>query len=187
MQCAFAACHLPVPDKAKVSDIIGLSLTEAVHRLLPDGVVTEELLQAYREAYRQEEQRLELFPGVIEMLQTLQQRGYWLGIVTGKSRSGLLRVLDTFDLADHFLVLRTADCCPSKPHPAMVLECMDELGVQAQQTVVIGDAAFDMQMAKAAGVRAYGVSYGVASARVLMEHGAIAVFDHAQQIVDSFD
>ena len=186
MQRAFEACDLPVPDRAEVSGIIGLSLSEAMARLLPDGVVTRALLQAYREAYRQEEQRLALFPGVMDMLDTLQQRGYWLGIVTGKSRPGLLRVLDYFDLADRFLVFRTADCCPSKPHPAMVLECMDELGVQAGQTVVIGDAAFDMQMASAAGVQAYGVSYGVASAWMLIEHGAVAVFDHVGQIAESF-
>jgi len=162
MQRAFASCHLPVPDREQVSAIIGLSLTEAVRQLSPDGKVTRARLQAYREAYYQEESHLELFPGVLEMLHTLQQRGYWLGIVTGKSGPGLSRVLETFNLTDLFLVCRTADCCPSKPHPAMVLECMDELGVQARDTVVIGDAAFDMQMATAAGVKAYGVSYGVA-------------------------
>ena len=54
----------------------------------------------------------------------------------------------------------------------MVTECCSEAGIDAADTVVIGDAIYDMQMAKAAGARAIGVSWGYASVPELVEAGA---------------
>lgn len=188
MQTAFADNGLAAPDAASVRAIIGLSLAVAVDQLAPgfDDGLRQAVLARYRHAYVASESSLALFAGVREGLATLCHKGYWLGIVTGKSRHGLLRVLDAFDLHALFQVWRTADCCPSKPHPAMVLECMQELGVGADATQVIGDACFDMQMARAAGVRALGVSFGVEPAERLMDAGAARVFHRFDEIAPSF-
>jgi len=177
MQQAFRSVDLPSPDADAVNRIIGLSLGNAVTGLLSaerhnDVQLHQQIEQAYRESYLSAEHDITLFPHVRETLEALRERGYWLGVVTGKSKSGLLRVLERFHLSEMFYVLRTADCTHSKPHPAMVLECMQEMGVAAEQTVVIGDALFDIQMAKAAGVRSLGVSFGVAETESLLQAGA---------------
>ncbi len=188
MQTAFADHGLAAPDDTSVRGVIGLSLSVAVDRLAPDldERLRENVLGSYRHAYVASESSLALYAGVREGLEALRHKGYWLGIVTGKSRNGLLRVLDAFDLHALFQVWRTADCCPSKPHPAMVLECMHELGVGADVTQVIGDACFDMQMAHAAGVRALGVSFGVEPAERLMDAGAVRVYHRFDEIAPSF-
>jgi phosphoglycolate phosphatase len=188
MQAAFADNGLAIPGAGDVCAVIGLSLALAVDRLAPglDAGLREKVLVRYRHAYVASESSLALFAGVREGLESLHAKGYWLGVVTGKSRKGLLRVLDAFDLHALFQVWRTADCCPSKPHPAMVLECMQELGVTAAATEVIGDACFDMQMAHAAGVRALGVSFGVEPASRLVAAGAVRVFDRFDEIAPSF-
>lgn len=186
MRLAFEERGLAPPDPHAVTSIIGLSLHEAIRHLHGEDAAVTEIASAYRRYWLQEEQRLSLFEGIPSMLQQLEDQGFWLGIVTGKSSAGLLRVLDFFDLKRHFLVWRTADRCPSKPHPAMVLECADELGVCPEHTVVIGDSPFDMAMAKAAGARPYGVSYGVGSTESLLREGAAAVFDHPQDITNVF-
>lgn len=187
MQQAFAATGLPVPEADAVSGIIGLSLAAAIERLLPEnGGDAAAVADAYRHHYREAEAGLALYPGVIETLDALRARGYWMGVVTGKSRPGLLRVLEHFGLQDYFLTWRTADCCPSKPHPAMAMECMTELGVRPAQTTLIGDARFDMQLASAAGVRALGVSFGVESAAALREEGASAVVDRFSDLLAYF-
>jgi len=186
MQAAFAACGEPEPATEAVRGVIGLSLSEAVRQLASREDVVAPIAEAYREFYVAGEEQLELFSGVRETIAELQIRGYWLGIVTGKSRPGLLRVLDQFGLRDDFLTLRTADCCPSKPHPAMAMECMQEMGVAAARTAVIGDAGFDMQMARAAGVRALGVSFGVAERDHLLAAGAEHVVDRFADLLDWF-
>lgn len=188
MQAAFADSGLEAPEADAVRGVIGLSLSLAVAGLAPDidDGLHQQVLARYKHVYVASETSLALFPGVREGLEDLHDKGYWLGIVTGKSRQGLLRVLDAFDLHALFPVWRTADCCPSKPHPAMVLECMDELGVAAAATQVIGDACFDMQMARAAGVRALGVSFGVEPANRLIEAGAARVYHRFDEIAPSF-
>jgi len=191
MQQAFESIALIPPSADAVNAIIGLSLGNAVVDLLPvalrdDAMLVQRIEQAYRQSYVLLETEVELFEGVRTTLEELRKRGYWLGVVTGKSKQGLLRVLERFALHDLFYVLRTADCTHSKPHPAMVLECMQALGVTASQTVVVGDAVFDMQMAKAAGVDVVGVSFGVASRAALLQHGAGSVVDCFEDLLPCF-
>jgi len=191
MQQAFLDVGLKKPDHQAVCDIIGLSLSQAIHTLTPPAQQHHEGLQlrieqAYRQHYLRAEHQVCLFPHVRETLQQLCARGYWLGVVTGKSKPGLIRVLQRFDLEELFYVLRTADCTHSKPHPAMVIECMQEMGVTAEQTSMVGDALFDIQMTKAAGAQAFGVSFGVASSAELVQAGASHVVTDFAELLNYF-
>jgi len=188
MQLTFAEHDLPQPSVQSVSAVIGLSLSAAVQQLLPleGSELTEAVTATYRRLYRDLPGDYSLYAGVCETLDILRERGYWLGIVTGKSHSGLKRVLADFSLEDYFPVLRTADHCPSKPHPAMVNECMEEMGVTGEQTSVIGDTALDMQMACASGARGLGVSFGVADSDSLLRAGAEHVVDSFSALLEYF-
>ncbi len=189
MQQAFQRNGLPAPEAGVVNGIIGLSLSEAVQRLLPnskDGELHENIMGEYRDCYRVAEKQIMLYPDVHDVLGELKKRGYWLGVVTGKSYSGLMRVLDMFSLRDMFYVIRTADCTHSKPHPAMVTESMQELGVAANRTWVVGDALFDVQMAKGADVPCIGVSFGVGESELLLEAGASSVVDDFRALLEQF-
>ncbi len=188
MQQAFESCGLKAPPSGAINDVIGLSLRKAVLELgselqRSETELQERLIAAYRKFYLESEKQVALFPQVRETLDELKSRGYWMGVVTGKSLSGLKRVLDIFQLSEYFLCLRTADCTHSKPHPAMVIECMHELGVDAHHTSVVGDAVLDMQMALAAGVPAIGVSFGVAGSAALVQAGAGSVVDHFSELL----
>jgi len=186
MQDAFRDCDLKPPTATAVQQVTGLSLSLAISELT--GVVSlhEPVAAAYRKHYHAGESSIKLYPGVRETLIELKARGYWLGIVTGKSKPGLMRVLEMFSLGEFFYVIRTADCTHSKPHPAMVLESMDELGVEACHTHVIGDAVFDVQMACAAGAGAIGVSYGAATADMLKRAGAEQIVHYFPDLLDCF-
>jgi len=189
MQKAFTDHGFAEPDYQDVLGIIGLSLIGAVEQLATHDLSEadkENICQSYGSHYRASEHSLALYPNVIETLETLQKRGYQMGVVTGKSSGGLLRVLDTFDLHRFFPVWRTADLCHSKPHPAMVLECIQEMGTTAGNTTVIGDSRFDIQMANAAHVLSYGVSFGVEPAQVLKDEGALRVVDSFSEILELY-
>jgi len=189
MQKAFTDHGLAEPNYQDVLGIIGLSLLAAVEQLADDDLdenLKTKLCESYGSNYRGMESSLALYPNVIETLEELGGRGYVMGVVTGKSSRGLLRVFDVFDLQRFFPVWRTADICLSKPHPAMVNECMAEMGAVAANTTVIGDSRFDIQMAKAAGVRSYGVSFGVEPAHILKAEGALAVFDRFEDILKAY-
>ncbi|MDQ6990080.1 MAG: HAD-IA family hydrolase [Mariprofundaceae bacterium] len=189
MQKAFSDHGYAQPDYQDVLGIIGLSLQAAVEKLAThrlDAPTKQAIGQSYASNYRATETSLVLYPKVIQSLEELAKRGYQMGVVTGKSSGGLVRVLDKFDLHRLFPVWRTADLCHSKPHPAMALECMEEMGALPEHTTVIGDSRFDIQMAKAAQVRALGVSFGVEPASVLRQEGAFDVLDTFADVLNFF-
>ncbi|MCW4114801.1 HAD-IA family hydrolase [Aurantimonas sp. MSK8Z-1] len=182
MRRTFVTKGLAAPADAATRAIIGLSLDEAMRRLHPPA--TPELILALAEQYRTHFRAARadpsfaetLFPGIPELLAELRVReDVLLGIVTGKSRRGVASIVETHALDGHFITVRTADDCPSKPHPAMVLESCAECGVDPDQTVVVGDAIYDMQMARAAGAEAIGVGWGTTPAEALQAAGAGAV------------
>jgi phosphoglycolate phosphatase len=94
----------------------------------------------------------------------------------------LNRVLAEFDCGTFFHATRCADETFSKPHPQMLLEIMDELGVAPEETVMIGDTEYDLQMAKNAGVKAIGVSYGVHERERLLRHQPLICVDSIRDL-----
>jgi phosphoglycolate phosphatase len=160
-----AACRdldLPVPGEDDARHIIGLGLNEAVAHLLPDLDVSEygRLIERYRHYYLAQDAEIPLFEGARETIARLHEAGFLLAVATGKGRRGLDRALQHSGLGAYFHTTRCADECFSKPHPAMLLEIMAELGVPRSRTLMIGDTSHDLQMANNAEVSALGVAYG---------------------------
>ncbi|MBR0555377.1 HAD-IA family hydrolase [Ciceribacter sp. L1K23] len=191
MEKTFERFGSPPPTLAATKAIIGLTLDIAIARLQGKSHVDDEAIEmtAYYKSIFSDvrgsgaatERR---FDGIAEVIATLAARDdVLIGAVTGKSRRGLDLILDSNGWRDHFFVSRTADDCPSKPHPAMVTECCDQSGISPAETVVIGDAIYDMQMAKAAGAAAIGVSWGYCSVEELWQAGADAVVERPADLL----
>jgi phosphoglycolate phosphatase len=151
-----------LPDE-KIRGTIGLGLRETVEVLWPGGgdEVFNQVLECYRKHWLStwRDQPL-LFNGVPEMLRELAADGYLLAVATGKSRRGLDHVLEQTGLAGLFHATRTVDEAFSKPHPQMLLDILDELGVHARDAVMIGDTTYDLEMARSAGAASVGVCTG---------------------------
>lgn len=176
---AFAEAGFARPDLAATKNVIGLTLNLAIARMLGREVdpAIDALAERYKHhfhAMRGEADFLEpLYPGIAELVADLAKRDDVLvGMVTGKSRRGVQAVFSTHGFGETFLVVRTAEDCPSKPHPAMVLECCAFAGIDPASTFVVGDAIYDMQMARSAGARAIGVGWGYHEPEALMMAGA---------------
>jgi phosphoglycolate phosphatase len=190
MEAAFAAHGLTAPDRHHVRRAVGLSLPQAVRLLLPD--LAEEIHHAIAEEYKlafraaRAGGRLEepLFEGIAEALADLRRAGWQLGVATGKSDRGLTHCLATHGLADAFVTLQTADRHPSKPHPAMLRAALAEASAEPGEAVMIGDTAYDMAMARAAGVRAIGVAWGYHDPAELMTAGAEWVAETPSDLTD---
>ena len=178
MELAFADFGLPSPDRTAIRRAVGLSLPVAARKLLPtaDPDLHGQIAEAYKRHFRaaREEGRLaqDLFPGIVDLLDSLRAAGWELGVATGMSDRGLSHCLATHGIADRFVTLQTADRHPSKPHPSMLETALFEAGAHAQEAVMIGDTQFDMQMAGGLGVRAVGVSWGYHAPAELLAAGA---------------
>jgi phosphoglycolate phosphatase len=175
---------IPVPGDRASRQIIGLGLIEALQTLLPD--LPEDhyprLVERYRHHYLGRDHAIPLFDGVDAGIRDLHAMGFQLAVATGKSRVGLARAFETSGLGDVFLATRTADQTHSKPHPAMVLEIIDELGADPARTLVIGDTGHDLLMASNAGVASLGVTYGAHEPADLLPHAPLALIDSFREV-----
>ncbi|VAW13735.1 Similar to phosphoglycolate phosphatase, clustered with ribosomal large subunit pseudouridine synthase C [hydrothermal vent metagenome] len=190
MEGAFAHAGLAPPSPSAVRNAIGLSLETCIARLVDDPALVPSVAQAYRESFAAggRARAHGLFPGARAVIMELVARSDMvLGIATGKSRRGLDAVLDHHSFEAHFVTTKTADDAPSKPHPGMVLMCMDEAGVGPADTLVIGDTTFDMEMARAAGAGALGVSWGSHDAVELLTSGARSVVFDFPRLLPAID
>lgn len=181
MDAAFASERLPAPTREATLSIVGLSLPDAIFRLVSqaDEATVLRLCQRYKAAFgdlrAQGGQEEPLYPGAAAAIAALARQGIQLGLATGKSRRGVARLLGRFGLDHHFATIQTADDAPSKPHPAMILQAMAEVGADPAATVMVGDTTFDMEMAVNARVAGLGVAWGYHPPPALKAAGARAV------------
>jgi phosphoglycolate phosphatase len=171
IHAAFADLGLPIPTVEAARDIIGLGLDEAMALLMPEAGADgrRALMDRYRHHFLfANETPSQLFPRVVETLDWLRDRDYLLAVATGKSRRGLDQVLLSTGIGGRFQATRCADETFSKPHPGMLLQIMDELGVPGSETLMVGDTEYDMLMATNAGVHALAVCSGVHSPERLL-------------------
>ena len=186
MRQAFTDNSLRLPEPEAVRQIVGLSLLKAMEALAPDAMPEQHraLERDYRRAFQlsrqREEHREALYPGAAETVAALDAAGYLLGVATGKGRRGLRTTLERYGLDGHFVTLQTAEDAPSKPHPGMLERAMAEVGAAPDETVLVGDTVFDIEMAVNAGAASIGVRWGYHDAALLSAAGARA-------IVETFD
>jgi len=194
MKQAFAREGLPAPKSEAVRHVIGLPLWEAIHKVsdldeTKDEAVIDRLDTIYREIFRAKRSEPDhdepLFDGMRDVLDTLTDSGYLLGVATGKARRGLDSVLQRHGLSDRFVTLKTADDGPGKPNPHMLEAAMREAGVVAERTVMIGDTSYDVEMAINAGVQSIGVAWGYHDPEYLNLTGANRIVQSVSDIPDS--
>lgn len=184
MAATFVGAGLQAPTLAESRRVIGLSLPVALARLAKndDPELVDRLVDDYRSNYRasllQHKDREPLFPGALDALHRLHARdGVELGIATGKGLNGVHRILGLHGIAEYFVTLQTPDHNPSKPNPGMLLRAMDETGATPAETIMIGDTTFDIEMGKAAGAKAIGVTWGYHDPAELVAAGADIMID----------
>jgi phosphoglycolate phosphatase len=153
--------HLPVPAHERASHVIGLGLHDSLRLAVPELETHQypEFVAHYRRHFLAREDAMALFPGMKDLLSQIST-SHCLAIATGKSRRGLDRALAATGVGSFFSASRCADETNPKPHPAMLLELMEELEVGKDGVLMIGDTSHDLEMARAAEVASVAVTYG---------------------------
>jgi phosphoglycolate phosphatase len=193
MHQAYDRHGLPKPPRERVLSLVGLSLPDTFTRLA-DGAAhpIDALVEAYRDAFqalRAQPNSMEpLYPGAEQAILRLARRDdIALGIATGKSMRGIEVVLGHYRLLTHFTTVQCADTAPSKPDPGMVTNALRDTGVSGEDAVLVGDSIYDMQMAKAGGIHAVGVSWGYHPPHDLIAAGADVIVEDFAALDEALD
>lgn len=101
------------------------------------------------------------YPGVLEALQALRERATRLACVTNKPGHFAEPLLESTGLADYLDIIVSGDTLAvMKPDPAPLLHAAEHCGAAPERTVMVGDSIFDIEAARAAGMRSIWLSYG---------------------------
>ena len=177
---------LTLPDEVFVAGI-GMPLSEQLKTFSRDDKQCASMREMYSLYYVENASRVEPFEGVETLLRTFKEHGFKQGIVTSKSRAGLDRVLKQFDWEDLFDVTVGADEVNlGKPHPEPVLLAIKTLGVEPQQTWMIGDSPHDLEAGRAAGTQIGAVSWGPFDHSLLKKYQPEQFFESLDSIASCF-
>ena len=147
-------------------------------------------LRLYRENYNEQGGKYiaKLYPGVENTLRALKEKGIKLGVATVKPEVTAREVLEHFGLTKYFDVI--AGSPPDIKHAekqTVILSALNELVIKPSEEVLMaGDRLFDIESAKALGLRAFGASYGFGGRAELKAAGADYISDRIEEMLSLF-
>ena len=188
MQMTIAELHLPDRSEEECAATIGLPLAGCFRTLFPD--IQDELIPRCADTYRRffnenlKTIQPEAFPGVVETLSVLHQKGFALTIASSRSRNSLKELTRNMGIADFISYLLGADDVKeAKPKPEPVLKTLTDMHYDADETLVVGDMAVDILMGAHAGAKTCGVTWGNGSREELEKAGANYIIDKMEDIL----
>lgn len=173
MQTSIKALGLPSKSDDECRASIGLRLEDIPTALWPDRPgLTAEFAKTYRRIFEELKgaNRVSCYPGVTETLRLFHEEGYHLAIASSRSHKSLEEYVAEFGFGGYFsAVIGGNDVEHGKPAPDPVLAITGPCGWDVAETLVVGDATFDILMGRNAGAITCGVSYGNQSREQLAE------------------
>lgn len=179
---------IDAPDPDYLASMNGMRLEDTF--ILSTGIdepaIQREAIALYHPAFLDLTLKsLRLFPGVVETLVKLRRRGASIGIMSMRrpeeldivvGRAGLDQLVDAW--VSEYSVPRP------KPAPDMIHHLMDRFGVKPDETIVVGDTVYDLEMARDCGARAVGFTLGAQTARMLSTRAPHAIIDNFTALLD---
>lgn len=145
---------------------VGNGINKLFERALPETERTEENILKIRSQFvpYYDTHNADLsrpYPGIPELLMTLQQKGIKIAVASNKYQAATRKLIAHYFPEINFVeVLGQREGIPAKPDPSIVNEIKIKAGVDEKEILYAGDSNVDMQTAHNAGVTAVGVAWG---------------------------
>ena len=185
---ALEQLNVPVPSREEMRVFVGPPLHETFVKFGVPRELAEEAVRLYRVRYipigKYENHP---YPGIRELLETLQSRGHRLYVATSKPEGMSVDILEHFDLAKYFTRICGASMDASRTaKDAVIAYLLEETG-EAGNMVMVGDTEFDVLGAKAHGIPCIGVSWGYGETAAMEAAGAAAIAHDTEELLALLD
>lgn len=176
----------PPRSKSEIRSFLGNGVRVLIEKSLPQHVNKEEVervLNIFRPYYLSHSMDQTCpYPGVMDLLQKLKNRGIKTAIVSNKPDAAVQELYgilfkDVINLA----IGECSDVC-RKPSPDMVLKALKLLGSDTSSSIYVGDSEVDFSTAQNSGVRFIGVSWGFRDRSFLEDIGVEVIIDKAEEL-----
>lgn len=188
-KAAFKEMGLKVPSEVVIEHYMGIPIEESFFKMSEqplDQETVAELIRIFRAYYQTyEESTLKVFPEIPHVLEILNKRKVPCFVVSSKKTAVVKRNLAAQDLVAFFEEIIGSDAVTHyKPHPEGINKVVAHYQFDPTKTIMIGDAIFDIQMGKAAGVKTIAVTWGSHDPKKLSEENPDALVDAPREILD---
>ena len=177
----------PLADKLIRDQISGgaRAMVASAFDEAPDFAAFEVLRQEFLERYQQHCAVLTRpFEGIEALLDDIEQARLLWGVATNKPLRYAEPIMQALNLAERSAVLVCPDHVErSKPAPDMLLLACQQMGVNPEAVLFVGDDARDIESGRAAGCRTAAVTYGYIHPEDNPRNwGADVVVDHPSEL-----
>ena len=192
MRIVFDRFDIDQPDDDTMRTHLGppLAVTWREHYGFSDEQITQ-ALAIYREYYHDVGMfENEVFDGIPELLQALNDDGITLATATSKPDFSATRIIEHFGLRDHFAFIGAANLEGTRDSKALVIEhTLEQLQASAttHRIVMVGDRHHDVHGAREHGIDTIGVLWGYGDAEELTQAGAIALVENPSNLLALLD
>ncbi|MFS0936992.1 HAD family hydrolase [Enterococcus casseliflavus] len=188
-KAAFKEMGLKVPSEVVIEHYMGIPIEESFFKMSEqplDQETATELIRIFRAYYQTyEESTLKVFPEIPHVLEILNKRKVPCFVVSSKKTAVVKRNLAAQDFVAFFEEIIGSDAVTHyKPHPEGINKVVAHYQFDPTKTIMIGDAIFDIQMGKAAGVKTIAVTWGSHDPKKLSEENPDALVDAPREILD---
>ncbi|MDQ6910266.1 MAG: HAD family hydrolase [Actinomycetota bacterium] len=171
---------------SRIHPLIGMGSDQLVERLI--GHESEEASEAHSKHYEPFKDEITSFPGAADLLKEVAQRGALVVLATSSDEKDLERLQEAVgagDAVDH--VISKDDVGASKPAPDIFAAALDQMHLDPDRTMVVGDTAWDVAAAKKLGLCTVCVLTGGATREQLKNEGAVAVYEDVNELLSDLD
>lgn len=166
---------------------IGMGAELLIREFVDDEEKVKEIQDLHSEIYGELQEYGHPLPGAKELISSLKQRDYEVWFVTSAKDEELEHHMQELEAEGNIDgVVNSSAVEKSKPAPDIFNETLKRAEATADETVAVGDAVWDVEAAREAGIRTVAVLSGGAYPReALEEAGAVAVYDDCAALLDS--
>ena len=178
----------PTHEVASYNFMVGNGINKLFERALPEGEKTEENVLRVRKEFllhydRHNADESRPYPGIPELLETLQHKGYQLAVASNKYQAATQKLIDHYFPEIHFTaVFGQREGIKVKPDPTVVFDILEVAKVTKEEVLYVGDSGVDMQTAANARVTVCGVTWGFRPRAELEEFSPQYIVDTAEEI-----
>ena len=176
---------LPIPSREELRVFVGPPLHETFQQFGVPAEKADEAVEVFRSRYNTIGKFENTpYPGIPELLETLQSHGHRLFVATSKPESTAKEVLEHFGLSRYFEIICGATLDRSRIDKSDVIRYLLQQTDTLANTVMVGDTAFDVLGAASHCIPTVGVAWGYGRVEDLQAAGAVSIAHTPQELLD---
>lgn len=186
---ALSCFGFPVLSVDKVNSFVGDGVSKLIERALPDGLSNPDFkncLKVFKEHYKNNMCDItKPYDDILKMLSMLKEKGIKTAVVSNKFDLAVKDLTDKFFGA--LIDISFGECedrgIKKKPSPDMVFKVLEELKLNKDEVLYVGDSDTDILTAKNSGIKCISVSWGFRDRKFLIKNGAEEIIDSPMELL----